>query len=742
MDTNDVSGVPLFAQMLERQKLFQQMSAVLKGQRPMRRQSLATLVRDHLQHLQSKWQTQQQQQQYMFQTSFISEVYPPSIAPFKSLSPMFIKDLTLQTQHRGRYILLRTVTPPSKLTAVMTVVEDQNGDGDLLSLYNQDDNLNPEHIIPKNTVCLVKEPYYKTTVNGGFSIRVDHVSDIIFLGDLDSRIPPKWKNLQVQNWSAEKWREHGNSAVKMGNFTKARASYTNALSRPTDDQELLKILNNRAYANLKLGRFEEARKDANAALKLCPTDEKALFRVSQALYELDNFKESLSYLERLLEQYPNNASAQKELSRTKLRIEEEKNGTFNFRQMLDSADKYMTLLDCATFIGPVTIKESKGRGRGVFLTQDVKAGDLLLCEKAFAIKHCFDPNHSISLIINTNTSSVNKGQQANVIAQIVNQLHKNPSKAQSIKKSYVGSYQTVKETEVDGEPIVDSFLAERIVCLNAFGCPISSAKYYRDVKKNNSEPDNAGHDSTGHWAFTAYFNHSCIPNISRSFIGNFIIIRAAKDMLSGEELTLEYVSADLDYKERQKILSAWGFSCDCKLCHADRLTPTRNIQKCAALMENVVACFRNCKTWDTSLTSTIHRLEMMLKLLDDMNATYVFPALEQPRSKLLEPYLAIIKIYRNMKFPHELIAVARMALACQGFEIQTSANHLSVTKSPGLIRSDYLIEIFLHLASAYSSIGIKKYRDDLVEYVRTLCKMQRGYPESYNDENRRKVEPF
>ena len=38
-------------------------------------------------------------------------------------------------------------------------------------------------------------------------------------------------------------------------------------------------------------------------------------------------------------------------------------------------------LDHATFVGPVAVKASIGRGRGLFTTKAVKAGDLILCEK-------------------------------------------------------------------------------------------------------------------------------------------------------------------------------------------------------------------------------------------------------------------------------------------------------------------------------------------------------------------------
>lgn len=280
--------------------------------------------------------------------------------------------------------------------------------------------------------------------------------------------------------------------------------------------------------------------------------------------------------------------------------------------------------------------------------------------------------------------------------------------------------------------------------LNSFGCPISSAKEFRDYRKMSQGQDSekSGHDSSGYWVFSSHFNHACIPNVSRSFIGNFMIVRAAKDLASGEELTLEYVSAHLNEKERQKKLSSWGFICDCKLCHADRLTPKEKNQKRAALMKTVVAYFKNSEQWYASGTVTKSHLDKIVKILNDLEATYVSPAFEQPRFKLLSPYLEVIRIYRNLNLPREVIAMAKKALSSLGFEIQTVADRLRVTSGPGLFRSDFTIEMFLHLASAYGYIGNKKFRDDLVGYVRQLSEILRGYPGSYDDETHTKVEPF
>lgn len=44
----------------------------------------------------------------------------------------------------------------------------------------------------------------------------------------------------------------------------------------------------------------------------------------------------------------------------------------------------VSALDHATFMGPISIRTTDGRGHGLFTTAPVKVGDLLLYKKAFA----------------------------------------------------------------------------------------------------------------------------------------------------------------------------------------------------------------------------------------------------------------------------------------------------------------------------------------------------------------------
>ena len=81
------------------------------------------------------------------------------------------------------------------MTAIMVVVEDQNGDVLNLQLYQQEDedNRKAADIINFGTVLLVKEPYLKVMGDGEYGLRVDHLSDVLYVDDDDERIPNAWQ---------------------------------------------------------------------------------------------------------------------------------------------------------------------------------------------------------------------------------------------------------------------------------------------------------------------------------------------------------------------------------------------------------------------------------------------------------------------------------------------------------------------------------------------------------------------
>ncbi len=87
-----------------------------------------------------------------------------------------------------------------------------------------------------------------------------------------------------------------------------------------------------------------------------------------------------------------------------------------------------------------------------------------------------------------------------------------------------------------------------------------------------SEPflKNSAKRSSGLWSVPSYFNHSCVPNTVRFFFGDIMLIYARRDIFKGEQVTVNYLSNQLEYGERQEICEKiYGFRCFCELCECE-----------------------------------------------------------------------------------------------------------------------------------------------------------------------------
>ncbi|KAK6640668.1 hypothetical protein RUM44_012365 [Polyplax serrata] len=115
---------------------------------------------------------------------------------------------------------------------------------------------------------------------------------------------------------ADRLKEEGNENFKQGNYRAALKLYTKAIEcTPGETDEKCIYYKNRAAANLKLGKFEQAVKDTDKALNISPRDPKALFRRCQALECLDRFEEAYRDARAVLENEPSNKAIQPVLER-------------------------------------------------------------------------------------------------------------------------------------------------------------------------------------------------------------------------------------------------------------------------------------------------------------------------------------------------------------------------------------------------------------------------------------------
>ena len=207
---------------------------------------------------------------------------------------------------------------------------------------------------------------------------------------------------------------------------------------------------NRSLAHLRIGCFDKALEDAGEFSAEATNTEKGFYRAARSLYELGRFREGHTVLKTLLKAYPGCKAAKQELRRSEDRLQEQDHGLFDFRAMHTAAvQKTLASLDIATYTGPITIQMTESSGRGIFVTRDVAAGDLLLCEKAFSYI-CWD---DLSMTRQRRAGMLKTA----LVTKIAHQLLRNPSAIQTVTSLHHGAYKPVTKLNVDGMPIVDTY---------------------------------------------------------------------------------------------------------------------------------------------------------------------------------------------------------------------------------------------------------------------------------------------
>lgn len=207
--------------------------------------------------------------------------------------------------------------------------------------------------------------------------------------------------------------------------------------------------------------------DATRGSDTALLSEKRLFREARALYELGDFGRCLEKLQILAASHPENGAVRPEMDRVRARLHEQQTGEYAFRQMYRQAKLTPPLVDCATFSTAVEVRQSPARGRGLFTTMPVSAGQLLVCEKAFAYSYAGDdqPPSRQNVLMSLSTKRMTVGGQAHLLTQIVQKLYHSPQLSHLFGDLYCGDYTAVPVSESDGYPVVDSWV-----------CPIRQRK--------------------------------------------------------------------------------------------------------------------------------------------------------------------------------------------------------------------------------------------------------------------------
>ncbi|CAK7209588.1 hypothetical protein SCUCBS95973_000491 [Sporothrix curviconia] len=352
---------------------------------------------------------------------------------------MRLRDLTLETQHRGHVLIVRTFAVPVKMSAIHSPIEDEYGDVEQLAIYNLHPSTQPGNFLPDGSIVAIKEPYYKRTSDGNLFVRVDHPTDFLILKPGHKMIPP--------------------GRVAAGNFEAAVDLYSDALLEA-------------AATDLGGEKYEEA----------AAASDSSLFRAGRAAYELEGFAQARQHFSRALELDASHAETRLELARTAKRLAEQQSGKlYSVSTMAKEAaanqenqqDKHQHLrLDHASFLKRTKIAQTENRGRGLFATEKIKAGDIVLAEKAFAVPQHLKDDSTATMLINVGTNRIPTGLQSRLLQATIDKMTWNPTCAKRYLELFDGG--KFKESDggavqvVDGRVVVDTFQVQAIAELNAF----------------------------------------------------------------------------------------------------------------------------------------------------------------------------------------------------------------------------------------------------------------------------------
>lgn len=206
------------------------------------------------------------------------------------------------------------------------------------------------------------------------------------------------------------------------------------------------------------------------------------------------------------------------------------------------------------------------------------------------------------------------------------------------------------------------------------------------------------HKSAGIWIYASYINHSCLPNIETAFIGDMMIIRAAKDLDAGSELTYSYTGLLGAYDERQSGLEDYGFQCTCDRCLSDKMIHPDCRDVRAQILNSLE--LENRKLAISKGGTTLGRIE---KLLDDFDGTYTIPASNIPRPEIYMELFISIRNFDSWEMFAEVVTLVHRLLVVSGFNLRIGKNSFRVMQWGSV--SDLTVTSLAYMWKAYGTVN-------------------------------------
>ncbi|CAG8710419.1 uncharacterized protein OCT59_027450 [Rhizophagus irregularis] len=487
-----------------------------------------------------------------------------------------------------KFLLCRVITRFTKMNALLTLVEDPEGNVERLALYNWTSLLKDKEnqidclsidksFLPIGTQLIIKNLSYKVAADNNTIIYSNNPEDVVIYDHNDKLFDDlKWStdllnDKEIKEKTADDFYCYGDDDFVSNDYTAAVDEYSNGIKL---EPQNVTLYADRAEAFLRLSQFRNALDDVDIVLKYEPGHLKAAFHRGKALCDLKRYQESITTLQDLHQRMkiitdhriaPIRQSTEQLLKHVKILASENKNGQYDYTHIINEFCESAKIrkgprLDHADFLfEDIEIRPVEGKGRGWIAKCDIPENTLLMVSKAFSVVY----SHEVlgrfmkSNIQNNQTTCIASSLcNEELITRITQKLLTEPYHCQEVYQLYNGL--NLNKTDKINEHLVNVDLIGSIVKYNSFALD------------NKIIIENVELSGLGLWILPSYFNHSCIDkNVAQFFIGDLMFIRSLRPISKGEELIISYRSADSSEEIRLRYLKSVGIDCHCRLCKLD-----------------------------------------------------------------------------------------------------------------------------------------------------------------------------
>ncbi|KDN44243.1 hypothetical protein K437DRAFT_139704 [Tilletiaria anomala UBC 951] len=539
-----------------------------------------------------------------------------STTPLSQLKALSVRNLKAPARHVGSFLLCRVVSCLNLYVGCTFIVEDSAGDAVPVSVSHFTSNLKLSiaelsSLLPIGTALAIREPYLSlnhasragpASSKSVIGIRVDTPTDIKVLHDDDALLSDvTWKEsltLPAASPSLKhlKWLQR---------FSGKSYHSSDADSAAAKDAAHVFRAQGRTGAAYRVVSAQQAvNSSADAELEELQC---------QLLFDAGAYPEAFEAMSSTTS--PSSAMATLKHKSQGLMTEAGQGcssarvASFYFTSQLSDKARLTT----ADFVGPVTVRDIPGAGRGLVLTREVEPGELLLCCRAIGGSFAADEGCSGIPVIRLNLEDglISTTTQILAATNIIHCLIDRPNLALPFlgltagpklpvskwaKQPYPLRWSNVPPSALDekDELDIDAAYVDGVLRFNAFGPGQISRKSDPKAKISGGASSNAAAsipEMTGELGratmphpLPAILNHSCLPNVSSVFFGDVVTTRALHRLPTGTEIMHQYVKGEQPYAVRSAQLSKHEFKCGCTLCVLDRGDGDENVKKRQAIM--------------------------------------------------------------------------------------------------------------------------------------------------------------